>query len=236
MKRYLIVLLFAVNACSPDETTRDDNATNPNLTTDSTYDINIDLDAEDRFTATLPDNTTFTDQTAYEQNIPIVISRALQEGHRINIIFGKNITHNLDAVLSKENSDIPAQQQDRVNINTQSFGLYVGWGYNLTSGSGYHYVSGCIKTNAYRVAIRLNRYSTQVFDIHLATYTKNGFRCFGAYESVHKYINWCTCSPVSYSQVKDIIRKAAIAAGISATIATVIATAATPIVFATLAL
>lgn len=114
--------------------------------------------------------------------------------------------------------------------------LYLGFGFNLTRSIGLTYVSGCIKTQAWRIAIHLNRYSGQIFDLHLATYVKDGYRCFGAYESVRKVVNWCTCSPVSYDQIKDAIYQAAIAAGIWAGLATIIAETAAPVAIGALAL
>lgn len=196
------------------------------------YTINIDQDKSGQFVATLPDGTVFIDQATYEQAMPAIATKVMQDGYRIEIAFGENIASELDNTfgLAQHGQSI----QDTEGIVRSE--LNVGWGYNVTIGAGYKYVSGCVKSNAYRVAVRLNHYSNQVFDLHLATYTKNGYPCFGAYESVYAYINWCTCSPVSYNQVKDAIYKAAIAAGISTTIAAAIATAATPVAFSALAL
>ncbi len=197
--------------------------------------IFTDLDENGSWYAQLPDGTEYRDQADYRSDIPEITATAISQGYEVKLYFGESLSEQID--MSLEMSEITsALSETEDGISSVPQALSVGFGYNLTFASGYTYISGCVKSNGYRIAIHLNRYSSQIFDLHLATYSKNGYRCFGAYESVYKYINWCTCSPVSYDQVKNAIYQVAIAAGIASGVALVIAEISAPIAIGALAL
>ncbi len=102
-------------------------------------------------------------------------------------------------------------------------------GYTLSGGSGYGYVSGCIKRTGNYYALRLRSSTSLLFDVHFAAYTSGGRLCVGIYESVYGYINWCSCTP-TYSDISDAIYAVAIAAGLSSAVAYVISSVGTPLV------
>ncbi len=112
--------------------------------------------------------------------------------------------------------------------------IYIGFDYNLTSGWGYKYVSGCVKKNLNRLAVRLNKGSNQVFDMHAAGYTMGGKMCFGLYESVSGWTK-CTCSPTK-DQVTQFFYEAGLAVGLAASIAWAAAKVAAPLMLPVLVL
>jgi hypothetical protein len=201
------------------------------------FTITVDSNENGDFMAFLPDGTQYYDAVTYREEIPDIVTHQLGLGKDVKIEFGSYLASKMDEELDFEmETPFVDGETTEDGLGLQRSGLYLGSGYHFTIATGRRYVAGCVRSNAYRVALHLNRYSSQVFDLHLATYNRNGYRCFGAYESVRRVVNWCTCSPVSYSQVKDIIYGALLAVGISASIAAIIATYATPVAIGALAL
>ncbi len=175
------------------------------------------------FSAKLPDGRVFSNILVCNKDMHSTTAQAAEDGYKVEFQFDDNI--------SQQSVDA----QDSTYLSGQFANYYLSTG-PLAYGA---YVSGCVSRNTdLKYSIRLNRISpsAQVFDLHLAKYRVAGKSCFGAYESVYKGINWCTCLPVSYDQVKDVIYKVAVAAGISATTAALVATVATPVAIGALAL
>lgn len=203
------------------------------------YVVTVDQTETVAFQAVLPNGRIINDLAVYKAEISSLIEEAALDGYQVRIDFGETVSEQLQQNLGGVDtlsSSVDELRTSDGEVGVSASALSIGFGFNLTFVMGPKYVSGCVQSNAQRIAVHLNRYSDQVFDLHLATYVKNGYRCFGAYESVCKVVNWCTCSPVSYDQIKNAIYQAAIAAGIWAGLATVIAEASAPIAIGALAL
>lgn len=139
-----------------------------------------------------------------------------------------------DPSLVEEAKESVSESESSSHYATVQAPIYIGFDYNLTSSWGYKYVSGCIKQNLNRLAVRLNKGSNQVFDMHAAGYTYGGKMCFGLYESVSKWTR-CTCSPTK-DQVTQFFYEAALAVGVAASVAWAAAKVAAPMMLPILAL
>jgi hypothetical protein len=197
------------------------------------YLVNVDMTNNGGFSAVLPEGTSYNDLESFNDDMQPIYEQLIDEGTDIQFEFGENIRKQLDVDLANfvpSHADDSSDCNDDDGIQTTESPLSIGWGYNLTSGFGYKYVSGCIKKNVYRLAVRLNKDSSQAFDMHAAFYKNtNGKTCFGLYESVRGWTR-CTCAP-TYSEIKGWVVEVAVAAGITAGIATIVANIVTPLIF-----
>ncbi len=196
------------------------------------YLINVDMTNSGDFSAVLPDGTFYNDMESFNENMEPTYEQLADEGTDIQFEFGDNIQEQLDIDLV---NFIPSHTDDSSDCNSKDglqtivSPLYIGGGYNLTTSFGWKYIAGCIKRNVYRLAIHLNKYSYQVFDLHAAFYRESGKVCFGLYESVSGWKS-CNCNP-TYSQIKGWVVEVAIVAGVSVGVATIIANIVTPLIF-----
>lgn len=168
-----------------------------------------------------PDGLTTTNEDEYADTVQTLIGA----GYQINFILADTVQTRIE----KDLTDTSENPRNKAAV------IYLPWSYVLS----YDYTKkkvtcNCFSRDGYYVTIRLNKGSSQVFDMHATSWTENGRRCFGLYESVSW---WCKsiCAP-SYNDILNAIYYAALAVGLSATIAWMVATIMTPIVIALLAI
>lgn len=118
--------------------------------------------------------------------------------------------------------------------------VYLPFGYAFTSGPLRTNVTvgGCVNgPTGLEYGLRLNRGTTALFDLQLATYARTGKRCFGAVENQHKTVNWCLCGSLpTPEQVRGTIYAASIGFGVSSGMAWLVAEVGTPLVLGALEL
>jgi len=232
-----LVALFLSSGCMsgppPEETWYDPPTT-------YTYSIVVDTDEHGNFYTEFSDGTYFTDYASYESYVPqFVLDEAYYYGYEPPVQLGEYISGLAEEGYSYPNTESGTDQTtadigDGISRSVHELVLRIG-NYIVTTGplaNGAH-VAGCIgQVTDYKYNIRLNRKnpSAKLFDLHLATYTKGGQWCFGAYESQRNLIDYCTCAYIDKDGLRDIIITVAVGAAVLDIAAAIIADIAAPIV------
>lgn len=113
-----------------------------------------------------------------------------------------------------------------------------GWGFSVL---GYYirfsaesnYLGGCIQHRVPHTGIMLSRLGTNppIVNIHFAVWSENGRPCAGVYNSGGRaYFCRRLCGP-SYSDIRNVMTSAIVAAGVSYFIAEILASVITPIIW-----
>lgn len=244
----VVLAALAVLDCGAENAVRDtQSATAPSFRNASSvhdFVISVDRDGANGFRATLPDGTVYTDPELYAEQVPGALADALANNQRVLFAAGPTIAADLDRVFDTAPETSSPTQSDSISTRdgpefgqvAQPLGFALPGGYYFSmSVATTRWVGGCVSRDCTPgFAIRLHRNGTQLWDMHGGTYVSGGRVCIGLYESQSRWCrNWC--SP-TYSQVRNAIYSAAIAAGIGAATAWVIAQAVTPVVMTALAL
>jgi len=117
---------------------------------------------------------------------------------------------------------------------------FMDYGVSFNAYANKYVNATCFKASGPAVNLRLTKASKgdglPFVDLHIVVYKMGGKPCVGIYDS-GKWNGFCTtfCGP-SYSSIKNAIYNAAIAAGVGATLATLMAQAGAPLAVGALAL
>ena len=183
--------------------------------------IIVDVYEDNVIHAIFPDGTETSGQDAYEAKIRELDQQGIIDTE-VELEFGARLSQMLDTDLGNNTTAVTKDAVFQFNE------------YTLSTGYNWGSVAGCIRRDTHYVAVRLNygRRSTfsQIFDLHIASWTDGGWRCFGFYESVHKKIDWCNCNTPGLDQIRDAIYNAATNSGVGDSMSLVIAVAAAPFV------
>lgn len=233
MKRMLFFILsltlvaFGLMSCGEPTEHMADTIVTPSETQSVTITVALPTDDGIRVAVApnllYPDGLTITNDGEYAD----VVTTIIQSGYKINFVFNDEVQARIAEDLPADSSEELAGQKNAV--------IYLPWSYVLSYDYKPKDIScKCFAKKGYFVTIRLNKGSSQVFDMHATAWTSGGKVCFGLYESVSW---WCTsiCSP-SYNDILYAIYYAALAVGLSAYIAWMVAYIMAPIVIALLAI
>lgn len=185
----------------------------------SDYVIHLDENASSGFRATLPDGTVFTDPESYARYAPIVAQRLVNEGRTAAFVVDEQSCNGFES----PSSDYGSSSQCLRGGSSLPFGYYFSFEI-----SGSKRINGCVNTVCNPGgAVRLHRNGNQLWDMHVGRFIRNGRACLGMYESQS---GWCInpCGPNS-NDLKQGLRDAAIAVGVAATSAWLMAQAMGPV-------
>lgn len=191
----------------------------------SDYVVQLNEDAPSGFRATLPDGSVFTDPEAYARYMPSIARQLADEGRDVAFVLGDQTCGGYRAPGSvRENG------QCLSGGGPLPFGYY--FSYQIL---GSKKINGCVNAMCTPGgAVRLHRNGSQLWDMHVGKFFRNGRTCLGMYESQG---GWCrsSCSPTA-NDVKQGLSEAAVAVGVVAAGAWLMAEAMGPFLIPALAL
>lgn len=155
-----------------------------------TVDVYVDISASSGFVNGQDDQgVVYYNATDFGWRLKTIINLAESAGMTVNLIpstqFDQHIGNSIESTGASIGPLESGSEKGRL-----PFGFY------LTSGCSYRYVSGCISRNTNYCALRLHRNGEQLYDFHIAAWVGSGNTpCLGIYESERNVVNACSCLP-----------------------------------------
>lgn len=196
------------------------------------YDVVIDRSGPTGFEARVP-WTSFDDPELFGLQIPSLQALAGRLGLQLRFVAGNSMAEDLadsfgDVGVSTADLEAPPPDEG-VGLAREELRIPLrdGYYFSMDDYPVLASVGGCIARRTQKMSFRLNRYSDQVFDIHVAAWRdpSSGRICVGVYESVSGW-SVCLCDPSR--DVTLLMHEAMVAVGVAAGTAWTLARMAAP--------
>lgn len=188
------------------------------------YQVRVNVAEDWSYKVKLPASEVYYNEVEYSLRVPNLVQESISSDSPIEYNFDGQDTRSNSSGVSKNPLYVPSPLR----------------GYGLVLGFHKHLLKGCIKRDVFHANLQVRGGPSGAFwDLHIPVWMEAGRVCTGVYITWNPPAgaNWCrkTCTP-TYTEVRGLIASALIAAGMTAMIAEVLASIATPAVIAGLAL
>lgn len=198
-----MALLVLMTGCGSDENPITDAS---NSTEDTTWQIEVINDVP---VVTFEDGTIVEGWDAYQAGVAEHISASSLEDLSLSVRQWPDTT-------------------TEANLASWDFSIM---GYYVRFSAESNPLGGCINRRVPHLGIQLSRHHVRqpIVNIHVAAWSQNGRPCVGIYNSGSKgYFCWKVCGP-SYSDIRNALAAAIVAAGVGYVMAEILASVITPI-------